>query len=292
MQTSVNFKSVSKNPSKGVIGKRTQVVTPTFEVTQLSNSVLGSKRGVQLPKLMVKGQILPYQVANARFHVVESDPRPLSDQQFNALIKRLVKCFMSEVEITRRLRKATTHSSGNPTDLNLIRRLESLRRNYESERSVLVVKLSLDSRFNLQSSYAKAEKIQQSKSIKPRKSNPLDTHSKSFKVPQKIKSCKHEYDVRPSQRQSGGYCYPKYSPRRAIVCNRIDKSPGPSHHLREKLYRLLETSIPPLESAQTKESFEDPKAFVDSDIKDSISAVSPCSSDTFFDIPDMVDFQK
>ncbi|XP_016962463.1 uncharacterized protein LOC108032910 [Drosophila biarmipes] len=269
MQTSANSGSLSK--------KR------TFDVTHLSSSSLGSKRGVQLPPLMLKGQIRPDQVEDARFRVVESERRPLSDQQFNALIKRLVKCFMSEVEITKRLRKVTAHRAVHPVDLQLIRHLEALRRNYESERSVLVVKLSLDSRFNLYASHAaQARETQPSRSRKSRKSHPPDSPPRSDKIPQKTPSRKYENDVRARQRQSGG-SLPK-GPRKAIVCNHIVTPVQLSHRLREKLYRLQETSVSPPspESTRTEEPYQD--AALDS------AQVSPSSSDIFYDIPDANEF--
>ncbi|XP_016931844.4 uncharacterized protein [Drosophila suzukii] len=279
MQTLANSGLLSKKPSVGGSVKR------TFDVTQLSSSGLGSKRGVQLPPLMLKGQIRPDQVEDARFRVVEPERRPLSDQQFNALIKRLVKCFMSEVEITKRLRKVTAHRSVNPGDLQLIRHLEALRRNYETERSVLVVKLSLDSRFNLYASHAaQIRETQPSKSSKSRRSNPSEALSRSDKIPQKTTNRKYEYDVRARQRQSGG-SLPKGSPRKAIVCNHIVTPVQLSHRLREKLYRLQETSIspPPSESTPIEESSQDA-------VLDSAPQVSPSSSDIFYDIPDTNDF--
>ncbi|XP_052836617.1 LOW QUALITY PROTEIN: uncharacterized protein LOC128252710 [Drosophila gunungcola] len=263
----------------------TQSDSPTFDVTQLSSSALCSKGGVQLPPLMLKGQIRPDQVANARFRLVEADRRPLSDQRFNALIKRLVKCFMSEVEITKRLRKVTARRSVPPADLQLIRHLEALRRNYETERSSLVVKLSLDSRFNLYASQARrVAESQPSKSSKSRKGYPLETPSKSDKI-LPMKSRKHDYDVRSRQRQSGGSgSAPRGLLRRPIVCNHIETPVDLSHRLREKLYRLQETSKAPLESAQIKESSPDTAALSPS------SQVSPSSSDVFYDIAEMEDY--
>ncbi|XP_017009971.2 uncharacterized protein [Drosophila takahashii] len=282
MQTSLNSGSPSKKPTVGGTVKRSQVLAPTFDVTQLSSSRLASQRGVQLPPLMMKGHIRPDQVENARFRVVEADRRPLSDQQFNALIKRLVKCFMSEVEITKRLRKVTAHRSVQPVDLQLIRHLEALRRNYENERSVLVVKLSLDSRFNLYASHAaQVRETQPSKCRKSPKSNPLETLSRSDKIPQRTTSHKHEFDVRARQRQSGG-SLPKGSHRKAIVCNHIVAPVHLSHKLREKLYRLQETSISPSpsKSVAVEESSHD-------ECLASASQVSPSSSDIFYDIPDI-----
>ncbi|EDV41930.1 uncharacterized protein Dana_GF17715 [Drosophila ananassae] len=152
MSSPVKNRSVSKglkvaNQAPHVLSE----VPVTFNVTQLDSHGLCSGRGVQLPPLMTKGQIRPEQVANARFRLLDPHSKALSDQQFNALIKRLVKCFMSEVAITKKLRKLTAHpipSHPRPTGGDMIRHLETLRRNYEAERSDLVVKLSLDNRFN------------------------------------------------------------------------------------------------------------------------------------------------
>ncbi|KAI8043895.1 hypothetical protein M5D96_000038 [Drosophila gunungcola] len=245
----------------------TQSDSPTFDVTQLSSSALCSKGGVQLPPLMLKGQIRPDQVANARFRLVEADRRPLSDQRFNALIKRLVKCFMSEVEITKRLRKVTARRSVPPADLQLIRHLEALRRNYETERSVLG---------------GEAQPGQPVQSV--RLSSKAETPSKSDKI-LPMKSRKHDYDVRSRQRQSGGSgSAPRGLLRRPIVCNHIETPVDLSHRLREKLYRLQETSKAPLESAQIKESSPDTAALSPS------SQVSPSSSDVFYDIAEMEDY--
>ncbi|XP_017114668.1 uncharacterized protein LOC108137472 [Drosophila elegans] len=254
----------------------TQSDSPTFDVTQLSSFALCSKGGVQLPPLMLKGQIRPDQVANARFRVVEADRRPLSDQRFNALIKRLVKCFMSEVEITKRLRKVTARRSVHPADLQLIRHLEALRRNYETERSVLVVKLSLDSRFNLYASQAtRVAEFQPSKSSKSQKRYPLETPSKSDNI----------LPIKSRKRQSGGSgSAPRGLLRGPIVCNQIETPVDLSHRLREKLYRLQETSEAPLESAEIKESSQDTAILSPS------SQVSPSSSDIFYDIPEMEDY--
>ncbi|XP_017044198.1 uncharacterized protein LOC108090152 [Drosophila ficusphila] len=282
MQSSVNCESASKCRNEGGILKRSLVGPPTFDVTQLSSSGLASRRGVQLPPLMEKGQIRPDQVDNARFRVVEFEPRSLSEQQFNALIKRLVKCFMSEVEITKRLRKVTARRSVNPTDLQLIGHLEALRRSYEAERSVLVVKLSLDSRFNLYASHAMmAGEMPSSKSAKSRKSNPYETIPKKDKVPE-ITSRKHEHDGRSRHRQSGGSLTTSMS-RKPIVCDHIVTPENLSLRLREKLYILQETSEHPLKSTKTEEDSQDSKTAV----KESTLEVRPSSSDIFYDIPDM-----
>ncbi|EDV47878.1 uncharacterized protein Dere_GG11039 [Drosophila erecta] len=263
--------------NKAMVGgtvKRTPAVEPTFEITQLNSSKLSTNRGVQLPPLMMKGLVRPDQVENARFRVVQADRRPVSDQHFNALIKRLVKCFMSEVEITKRLRKVTFKRPINSEELQLIRHLEALRRNYETERSVLVVKLSLDSRFNLCAPHAAPlADAQPSKSRKSRKTNPPATPTRSDKAVQKNTSRKIEQDIRTRQRQSGG-SLPKGSITSAIV---------------EKLHRLQETFASYLERPQAQESPPSHNRLVS--VNNDLSAqVSPSSSDVFYDFPDIVEF--
>ncbi|XP_043656736.1 uncharacterized protein LOC122622391 [Drosophila teissieri] len=258
--------------------KRTQAVGPTFEVTQLSCFKLSTNRGVQLPPLMMKGQIRPNQVENARFRVVLADRRPLRHQQFNALIRRLVKCFMSEVEITKRLRKVTSKRPANPGELQLIRHLEALRRHYETERSVLVVKLSLDSRFNLCAPYAaNLGDAQPSKSKKSRKSNPLETPSKNNNTIQKPTSRKNEHDIRTRQRQSGGSL--------PNVCNHTVTPGNLTSRLMEKLYRLEETFKSYFKRPQFKEPSPANQNLLVS-VKNNLSA----SSDVFYDFPDIVVF--
>ncbi|XP_044313342.1 uncharacterized protein LOC123037316 [Drosophila rhopaloa] len=285
MRTSANPGSISKNTRVGRIVSRTPLDSPTFDVTQLSSSGLCSRGGVQLPPLMLKGQIHPNQVANARFRVVEADHRPLSDQQFNALIKRLVKCFMSEVEITKRLRKVTARRSVHPADLQLIRHLEALRRNYETERSVLVVKLSLDSRFSLYASQAaQVGEARSSMSSKSRRSNPLETPLKNENI-LATKSLKLGYDVRSRHRQSGG-SLPRGLLRKPILCNQIETPVDLSLRLREKLYILQETSETPLAPEQIEQSSQGAQTLLPTTICDSTVQVSPSSSDTFFDMED------
>ncbi|EDW95761.1 uncharacterized protein Dyak_GE25287 [Drosophila yakuba] len=267
----------------GVTVKRTQAVGPTFEVTQLSCFKLSTNRGVQLPPLMMKGQIRPDQVENATFRVVLADRHPLGHQQFNAQIRRLVKCFMSEVEITKRLRKVTSKRPANPGELKLIRHLEALRRNYETERSALVVKLSLDSRFNLCVPYAAhLGDAQPSKSKTSRKSNPLETPSKDNKAIQKSTSRKNEHDIRTRQRQSGG-SLPK-------VCKHVVTPGNLNPRLMEKLYKLQETFISYFERPQVKESFPTNQNLLGCVNNDLSAQVSPSSSDVFYGFPDIVIF--
>ncbi|XP_026838307.1 uncharacterized protein LOC6552483 [Drosophila erecta] len=278
--------------NKAMVGgtvKRTPAVEPTFEITQLNSSKLSTNRGVQLPPLMMKGLVRPDQVENARFRVVQADRRPVSDQHFNALIKRLVKCFMSEVEITKRLRKVTFKRPINSEELQLIRHLEALRRNYETERSVLVVKLSLDSRFNLCAPHAAPlADAQPSKSRKSRKTNPPATPTRSDKAVQKNTSRKIEQDIRTRQRQSGG-SLPKGSITSAIVCNQIATPGNLTKRLREKLHRLQETFASYLERPQAQESPPSHNRLVS--VNNDLSAqVSPSSSDVFYDFPDIVEF--
>ncbi|KAH8341008.1 hypothetical protein KR059_012254, partial [Drosophila kikkawai] len=201
----------------------------TFNVAQVSSSALSSTRGFQLPPLLVKGQIRPEQLANVRFRLVEVDAQPLSDQQFNALIKRLVKCFMSEVEITKRMRKITSRRFLLPGNKQLIRHMEALRRNYETERSGLVVQLSRDCRFRPYANLTPQSAMKASgKFSKARKSKSLEIISKSCDVPE----VSDPDECTSRQRQSGGF--------QPIICNRIVTPAGLTKRLREKLYRLQE----------------------------------------------------
>lgn len=187
MSSPVNSRSVAKGQKVANLAPHILSEVPViFNVTQLNSHGLSSNRGVQLPPLMTKGQIRPEQVPNARFRVQDPHPKVLSDQQFNALIKRLVKCFMSEVAITKKLRKLTAHQiPSRPIEGDMmIRHLETLRRNYEAERSALVVQLSLDNRFNgagLQS--ANSYKMPRSLNLYPKRKEtrlvniPDETHS-------------------------------------------------------------------------------------------------------------------
>ncbi|KAH8332456.1 hypothetical protein KR074_003434 [Drosophila pseudoananassae] len=208
-------------------------VPATFDVMQLNSHGLSSSQGVQLPPLMTRGQIRPEQVANARFRLLEPHSKALSDQQFNALIKRLVKCFMSEVAITKRLRKLTAHPFAvRPTDEDMIRHLETLRRNYEAERSVLVVKLSLDKRFNdagVRS--ASSSKKSRSLNLYPKRKEPG-----VVTIPDEM----HNPDIRPAcskKRQTGGslVAVPSNIP---IVSNSIASRSNLSQKLKKKLERL------------------------------------------------------
>ncbi|XP_020799583.1 uncharacterized protein LOC110177271 [Drosophila serrata] len=216
----------------------------TFNVTQVSTSALGRGRGVQLPPLLAKGHIQPEQLANVRFRLVEVDTQPLSDRQFNALIKRLVKCFMAEVEITKRLRKISSQKSVLPANMQLIRHMEGLRRSYETERSGLVTKLSRDCRFRPYATItAHSTESESNTSCKARKSKSLEILSKGSEGSEKTA----DSDASTSrQRQSGGV--------EPIICNRIEPPAGLCKRLREKLYRLQEIAKAQIESSSSDES--------------------------------------
>ncbi|XP_033162003.1 uncharacterized protein LOC117142253 [Drosophila mauritiana] len=273
-----NSATLFKKSMAGGTAKGTQAVAPTFEVTQLSSSQLSSSRGVQLPPLMIRGQIDPDQVENATFRVVQVDRRPFSDQQFKTLIKRLVKCFMSEVEITKRLRKATSKRPVNPGERQLIQQMEALRRKYEAVRSALVVNLSLDTRFKrCHPLAAQLGGVQSSRSSKSRKSNPLE----SDKAPKKTTSRKNEHDIRSRQRQSGG-SLPKGSITGAIACI----TPG-NLSKRFGLQQAFESYREPHQIEESSPGKQNRLVAVNNDVS---AQVSPSSSDVFYDFPDVVEF--
>ncbi|XP_017098647.2 uncharacterized protein [Drosophila bipectinata] len=208
-------------------------VPATFDVMQLNSHGLSSGRGVQLPPLMTRGKIRPEQVDHAQFRVLDPHSKALSDQQFNALIKRLVKCFMSEVAITKKLRKLTAHPIGlRPTDEDMIHHLETLRRNYEAERSVLVVKLSLDKRFN----DAGVRSTSSSKKSRSLNLYPKRKEPGIVTIPDES----HDPDIRPAfskKRQTGGslVAVPSNIP---FVNNSIASPLNLSQKLQKKLERL------------------------------------------------------
>nr|NP_649533.1 uncharacterized protein Dmel_CG14668 [Drosophila melanogaster]AAF52035.2 uncharacterized protein Dmel_CG14668 [Drosophila melanogaster]AAT94527.1 AT23701p [Drosophila melanogaster] len=266
-----NSATLSKKSMAGGTAKRTQAVAPTFEVTQLSSSQLSSNRGVQLPPLMMRGQTDPDQVENATFRVVQADRRPISDQQFNTLIKRLVKCFMSEVAITKRLQKAISKRSVNPVERQLIRHMEALLQKYEAERSALVVNLSLDTRFKrCHPLAAQLVGVQPSRSSKLQKSNPLEND----KAPKKTTSRKNEHDIRRRQRQSGG-SLPKGSIAGAIVGKRL------------RLQETFKSYPEPHQIEKPSPGNQNRLVSVNNDVS---AQVSPSSSDVFYDFPDIVEF--
>ncbi|EDX11709.1 uncharacterized protein LOC6726798 [Drosophila simulans] len=276
-----NSATLFKKSMAGGTAKGTQAVAPTFEVTQLSSSQLSSNRGVQLPPLMMRGQVDPDQVENATFRVVQVDRRPISDQQFKTLIKRLVKCFMSEVEITKRLRKATSKRPVNPGERQLIQQMEALRRKYEAERSALVVNLSLDTRFKrCHPLAAQLGGVQPSRSSKSRKSNPLE----GDKAPKKTTSRKNEHDIRSRQRQSGG-SLPKESIVGASACNHIVTPGNLSKRLR--LQQAFESYPEPHQIEESSPGNKNRLVAVNNDVS---AQVSPSSSDVFYDFPDVVEF--
>ncbi|XP_030374572.1 uncharacterized protein LOC115624117 [Scaptodrosophila lebanonensis] len=146
----------SAQPSKPTGRSQAQARSPTartnnYDVVELSSNEVCKAGGISLGPVLIKTQIKPDDVVNARFRIIKTptnSPKAaengeLSDDQYNVKMERLLKCIMAEVEIGKRLRRETIRLKEQQSKLQQLKKMEQLKDNYERERFRLMKELHL-----------------------------------------------------------------------------------------------------------------------------------------------------
>ncbi|XP_022213646.1 uncharacterized protein LOC111068468 [Drosophila obscura] len=236
-----NKNTMLKNPKIVKISPAT--AAKSFDVAHVCSGDLESDGGVRLPPLTLKSRIKPEDVVGARFRPVEARSKAvvLTDRQFDAHMKRLVKVFMAEVSITRDMREITSKRSLQPADRLLLQDLDILKGKFRHERSNLVVTLSMDSRHRSQQSSAteigaRASNKNQIPDEKPSDSSD-DAGPSTSRMSKLLK--------RPIQSRKRGGAQPKVTSNPPIICKNIVTPIELSNKLMEKLVKGCKSPILP-----------------------------------------------